>query len=349
MHLNMHLALAESIQQSVQRFAGAVGSGGSGPRCSLDPSIDSKNALHKPNLILPTFDPTASRAAGHPVVRFPEQLRMHPALGELGLPELMGEINEAAQLEDRSVAEPILVTTDGIILGGFGRWRLALLKGIREVHCIEYAIGEEDAIQFILNHCKPQQGWNAFVRIQLALTLEPTFQRRALDHMKAGGKYKGSSKLTEPERLDVRSEIAVAAGACVGNVTKVKQLLATACGDLQDALRNGELRIHRAWLWRDMSAENQRRALMAYRSDKGVKKTIRRLVSKHKPKDPVLVEGLELAGLARRLSRLQSPQLDSVTVAVINVPGEAVFVTAELLQLLPAQEELLISCVAESR
>jgi hypothetical protein len=298
--------------------------------------------------ILPSSGSIAVPPLERLTVRFAEQLRIHPALEELDLPELVREINEAALLEDRSIAEPILVTTDGIILGGFGRWRLALLKGIREVPCVEYAIGEDDAIQFILNHCKPQQGWNAFVRIQLALSLEPAFQRRALDHMRAGGKYKGSSKLTEPERLDVRSEIAAAAGASVGNVTKVKQLLATACGELQDALRNGELRIHRAWRWRDISAENQRRALMAYRGEKGVKNTIRRLVSRHKPKNPVSLEGLELAGIARRLSRLQSPQLNSVVVAVVNVPGKAVFVTEELLRLLPTQEEMPILCVAES-
>jgi hypothetical protein len=286
---------------------------------------------------------------GRPVVRVPELLRLHPALAELGLIELVGEINEAAQMKGQLAAEPILITTNGIILSGFGRWQLAVLEDRKEVHCIEYPIGVEDAIQFILNRCKPQQGWNAFVRIQLALTLEPTFQRQALDHMRAGGKYKGSSKLTDPDRLDVRSEVAATAGVSVGNVTKVKQLLATACGELQAPLRNGELRIHRAWLWRDMSAEKQRRALMAYRGEKGVKNTIRRLVSRHKPKNPVSVEGLELAGLTRRLSQLQGANLRSVAVAAVDVPGRAVFVTEELLQLLPAQEELPISCVAESR
>jgi hypothetical protein len=282
------------------------------------------------------------------VVRVPELLRLHPALAELGLIDLVGESNEATQMRDHLAAEPILITTNGIILSGFGRWRLAVLENRKEVHCIEYPIGEEDAIEFILSHCKPRRGWNAFVRIQLALILEPTFQRRALDHMRAGGRYKGSSKLTEPERLDVRSEIAAIAGVSVGNVTKVKQLLATACAELQDALRNGELSIHRAWLWRELSSRDQRRALMLYRGERGVKKTVRRLISKRMSKNPGSAESLGLADLARRLSQLQTPQLSCVSVAAVKVPGKAVFVSEDLLQILPAQEELPISCAAES-
>lgn len=164
----------------------------------------------------------------------------------------------------------------------------------------------------------------------------------------AGGRTKGSSKLTEAERVDVRSEIAAAAGVSLGNVTKVKQVMATTCTELQDALRGGEVSIHRGWLWREMSSENQRRALMLYRGEKGVKRTIRRLISKHMSKNAVSAESIGFAGLARRLSQLQSPHLSSVAVAAVDVPGKALFVTEELLRLLPAQEELLISCVAES-
>jgi hypothetical protein len=79
-----------------------------------------------------------------------------------------------------------------------------------------------------------------------------------------------------------------------------------------------------------------------------VRKTIRHLISKHMSKNPVSAESLRLASLVGRLLQLQSPHLSSVAVAAVNVPGKAVFVTEELLQLLPAQEELPISCVAES-
>jgi hypothetical protein len=192
------------------------------------------------------------------------------------------------------------------------------------------------------------EGLNAFCRILLALDLELWFREQARVNQSAGGRSKGSSTLTEAERVDVRSEIAAAAGVSVGNVTKVKQVITNACTELQEALRSGEISIHRAWLWREMSSENQRRALMLYRGERGVRKTIRRLIAKHISKNPASAESLGLAGLARRLLQLQSPHLSSVAIAAVDVPGKAVFVTEELLQLVPAQEELPISCVAES-
>ena len=244
--------------------------------------------------------------------------------------------------------EPLIITRNRTIIDGYCRWEIARRQGRTTVTCIEYDLTEEEALRWLLYRHRRVEGLNAFCRILLALDLELWFREPARVNQSAGGRTKGSSKLTEAERVDVRSEIAAAAGVSLGNVTKVKQLMTTACTELQDALRNGEVSIHRAWLWREMSSENQRRELMLYRGERGVKKTIRRLISKHMSKNPVSAESLGLAGLARRLSQLQGPHLSSVVVAAVKVPGKAVFVTEELLQLLPAQEELLIPCVAES-
>ena len=69
-----------------------------------------------------------SRAEGRPVVRSPEQLRLHRALEELGWIGVIDEFNDAARLTNPSVTEPILITTNGTILAGFGRWRLAVFE-----------------------------------------------------------------------------------------------------------------------------------------------------------------------------------------------------------------------------
>ena len=77
-----------------------------------------------------SFNPTTpSRIEGRQVVRSPQQLRSHPALDRLGWSGGIREFNEAARLTNLSVTEPILITTNGIILAGFGRWRSALLDG----------------------------------------------------------------------------------------------------------------------------------------------------------------------------------------------------------------------------
>jgi hypothetical protein len=277
-----------------------------------------------------------------------EELRLHPSYERQGLAVSPSRLSALAESGDFALHEPLMITRNRTIIDGYCRWELARRQGRTTVTCIEYDLTDEEALHWLLYRHRRVEGLNAFCRILLALDLEPWLREKAQSHQQLGGRRKGSSNLTEAERVDVRSEIAAAAGVSLGNVTKVKQVMTAACTELQDALRNGEVSIHRAWLWREMSSENQRRALMLYRGEKGVKTTIRRLISNHMSKNPVSPESLGLAGLARRLLQLQSPHLSSVAVAAVAVPGKAVFVTEELLQLLPAQEELPISCFAES-
>lgn len=277
-----------------------------------------------------------------------EELRPHAAYERHRFAVSPSRLSALAERGVCAFNDPIIIARNRTIIDGRCRWELARREGRTTVTCIEYDLTEEEALRWLLYRHRRVEGMNAFCRILLALDLELWFREQARVNQSAGGRIKGSSKLTEAERVDVRSEIAVAAGVSLGNVTKVKQVMATACTELQDALRGGEVSIHRAWLWREMSSDNQRRALMLYRGEKGVKKTIRRLISKHMSENAVFAESIGFAGIARRLSQLQSPHLSSVAVAAVDVPGKALFVTEELLRLLPAQEELPISCVAES-
>src|ERR1039458_1533635 len=145
--------------------------------------IRSSRAEDVPSGVPPqSFNPTAvSRLEGSPVVRSPEQLRLHHALEELGWTGAIDEFNDAARLTNPSVTEPILITTNGTILAGFGRWRSAVFDGRHAINCIEYPLSEDEALQFIISHHQPHRGWNAFIRILLALKLEPYFQKKALD------------------------------------------------------------------------------------------------------------------------------------------------------------------------
>ena len=102
---------------------------------------------------------------------------------------------------------------------------------------------------------------NDFSRILLALDLEPELKEKARQNQSLGGQGKGSSNLTEAARLDVRNAIAKIAGVSVGNITKVKQVLAAAPPNIISALRGRELSIHRAWSWCKLSAENQENLL----------------------------------------------------------------------------------------
>jgi hypothetical protein len=141
----------------------------------------------------------------------------------------------------------------------------------------------------------------------------------------------------------VRSRIAKVAGASAGNVTKVKQLIAAADTGILEALRNEEITIHRAWLWRAMPADERRLRLLSYRGEKGVGKAIRGLLSKHVSKRLANPQAtVEMPSLVRRFSQLDAHELSSVAAAVLKFPGKAIFITEELLKSLPAQEELAL-------
>ena len=72
-------------------------------------------------------------------------------------------------------------------------------------------------------HHQTRRWWNAFVRIRLALKLEPCLQRTALDNKRAGGKYKGWANLPGVRRIDVRQELASTAAVGLGTSATLKR------------------------------------------------------------------------------------------------------------------------------
>jgi hypothetical protein len=272
-----------------------------------------------------------------------DDLHPHPAYARHNLGVSASKLSALAQVGDLAFREPLVISRTGTIIDGHARWELARRQGHSMLPCIEYRLSEEEALQWLVQRHGRSDHLNAFCRILLALELEPWLTEQARSHQQAGGQNKGSSKLTEADRLDVRSRIARVAGASTGNVTKVKQLIAAADPEILQALRGGEIVIHRAWLWRALPLAEQRRALMSYRGEKGVAKTIRIILSKHVSKTPAHpVATVEMPNLVRRFSQLDPRELSSLAAAVLNFPGKAIFITEELLKSLPAQEDLAL-------
>ena len=222
-----------------------------------------------------------SRSQGRPVIRSLGQLRLHCALDELGWTGVIDEFNAANRLKEQSVPEPILITTNGTILAGFGRWRSALFDDLHEINCIEYPLTENEALQYIISHHQPQRGWNDFVRICLALTLESYFQQKAFDNMRAGGKHKGSTNLSEADCIDVRQEIAKVAGTGTGNVSKVKAIRQSSHPNIIIGLQNGLLRIHRAWQWCKLPKLQQQEEFARYEEERFRRKLVREISVEH--------------------------------------------------------------------
>lgn len=276
------------------------------------------------------------RLDGHPVVRSPEQLRLHRALDELDWVGMIGELNEAVRLKNSSVAEPILITMNGTILAGFGRWRSAVFDGRHEINCIEYSLSEDEALQFIIRHHQPQRGWNAFTRIRLALTQEPYFQQQALENMRAGRKYKGLANLPEAQHIDVREEIASAAGVGARNVGNVKTILRNAHPRLITALLNGTLTINGAMPLCKLPKAEQLERFIRQSEDREINKVIRQSVARLKEKTISPDVGAVLDALQQQEAR----QPGSVLLQVGRFQRTVVLIGQDLLSGPYSQKEL---------
>jgi hypothetical protein len=279
---------------------------------------------------------------GRLVTLHPDELHPHPSYTRHSLTVHAYQLSAVAELGDLAFRDPLIITHDHIILDGCARWTLARLQGRSALTCIEYEMSELEALQSLLQRHRRSSGLNDFIRICLALELEPFLKLKGRAKQQAGGKNKGSSILTEAARLDVRKEIARIAGVSVGNVTKVKQLTTNPHPGIIKALREKELSIHRAWLWSKLTPEEQEEKLWLNQTKGGIHKTIRHLLSPHLPKSTR--PALAVSDLIKLVSSLQSGNLGPVKVIPITIPGKIVLVTEELFRSLDAEEALALAC-----
>jgi hypothetical protein len=274
--------------------------------------------------------------AGHPAVRSLEGLHTHPALLDLNGVDLATELNESERVRNQ-VTTPILISSDGTVLSGFGLWRSALLHGEQEIQCIEYVLSEEEALQFILACHGPRRAWNAFVRTRLALTLEPYFQRRALDNMRNGGKYKGSAKLPNPQHIDVRRQMAGIAGVGARNVSNVKIILASAHTRLLTALANGTLTINKALALCKLPRADQPEAFTQSIEERDLGNVIRRSLTRGGQQEPCL----ESTSMLTAFQLCESRHPGSVVVKRSPRGHTTISVSNELLDKVDLQRGLL--------
>lgn len=279
-----------------------------------------------------------------------EQLRPHPAYTATSLIVPAGKLANLMGLGDAVFATPLVTTASGIIIDGHARLEVARRQHRQTVSCLEYEVSDIEALQLLIATHRQSNDFNTFARVGLALHLEASLRERARDHQGQGGRNKGSSTLTEAERLDVRSEIGRIAAASAGTVTKVKQVLNVAVPDLLEALRVGEVSIDRAWQWSGLEAYKQREALRAHKTAKGVRKTIRTLLARQarssvpRPFSPLQVVSSELSDILAEISN--TARTVEVVVAPFDAPGNFLVVSHELYKSLNAQRELNLRCPA---
>ena len=263
---------------------------------------------------------------GRLVYRAPEQLRPHPVYLDVCGP-MATRKTPHSPAGSTPVIAPLLTTKDGLILDGHERWAVARHQQRRTLACIEYDLTDEAALLFMLDQHRRADRLNAFGRIVMALALEPHWRAQARQRQRQGGTEKLSSTLTKAGAIDVRATLARAAGVGAGNVTKVKQLLDTATPAMRDALRRGEISIHRAWQWRRLEPARQNAQLDQYRHHKDIRHTIGHLLRKHRDEQD---NAFTIEQLAARLAGPTRGGLAHVTLLVVDLPGPALIATRDL-------------------
>jgi hypothetical protein len=265
-----------------------------------------------------------------------DELRCHPSYRRHNLSVTASQLAAVSARGELAFRDPIVITRDRVVVDGYARWELARRQRREIVQCLEYELTEEESLKWLLQRHRRQAGLNSFLRILLALDLEGSLQEKARANQQVGGQKKGWSNLTKAQRVVVRSQVAAAAGTSSGSVTKVKQFLNSIQPELQEALRRGEISIHRAWLWRALPPTAQLEALTLYRSKKGVGKAIREALSRHQA--GITPASLAPVDLAKFLTNASGPK---VSVIPIKVPGRTVFLSEELMEVLKLQQQEL--------
>jgi len=270
----------------------------------------------------------SANAASRPVrliVRDTATLRPHAAYVEVVGPISATRIAEVSR-QPGSSNEPVAITQDGTIVDGHARWQAAMGQGLTNLPCLEHNLTDDEALAMLIARHSRSDTLNAFCRVALALLLEPQFKAAAIERLKTTRGSQHPSSLTNPDRLDVRRDIARVARVSTGNVTKVKQLLKECIPEVIGPLRQGAVSIHQAWQWRHLPRNQQRDALWAHQHRVAIDHTIRRLITQHVQTQ----RGSTTVGDVNDVVAKLIARARSFAFVVADVPGQALVITREL-------------------
>jgi hypothetical protein len=219
------------------------------------------------------------------------------------------------------------------------------MQGRTTIECLEFDLSEDEALRRLLLCHRPSPGFEPFTRIAMARDLAISLRQKALQHQQAGGKNKGSSKLTEAERLEVRKKIALVAGVSVGTLSHALEVLRMGDTEILRALYNDEIKIDRAWRWSKESCLRQRDNLKLYRRRRGMERIAQKLVARQLKKlksQPRLARRWKNATLSEIICRLGSlaPEvLGAVDVIFIKASVPILALSEDIAQRLGFREE----------
>lgn len=262
-----------------------------------------------------------------------EQLRPHPSYLRHKFSVSSSRLASLKRDSDVVFQSPIIATREGIIIDGYARYELARQENRETILCLEYDLNDEDAVRWLVQTHWPSKGMNSFCRSLLALDLEPPLQEKARSNQQIGGQKKGSSDLTEAQKVEVRAEIAAIADVSTGSLTKAKQIATHAEPVIKNATKSGEITIHKAWQWSQHPHDHQLKKLEQFRSCKGVQFVSRKLIQKHVAR--IAANELvphSLGDVVKPLIPNRLSLMDTILVSEIDQPGRVAYFTKDALR-----------------
>ena len=300
--------------------------------------------LTNPPALAPLQHQQPIPTGGRLVARRIDELNAHPTYVRHRIAVSTSRLSAVIALGEPAFRIPLLISSTGVIIAGDERYAVARDLGRVTIACLEFDVDEDDSLRWLIELNRDAEGLDAFQRILLALDFEPKFQDAAAANQRAGGQLKGSLKLATASAIDVRTEIAKVAGVCSANVGKVKYLLTHAIPEIQEAVRDGELSIHRAWLLSKEPPGAQVEVLRRHRLNKGLLQSIGRHVSSRKRRmvaSDNQTEAFAPDYSATLLNNLTNAvRLGTVAVTPVNHAGSEIFVPQHLIDAFRIRQEV---------
>jgi hypothetical protein len=271
------------------------------------------------------------------VQRSPKKLRIHPILAGKNIERSLARISAVAGISNPSSLDPIWITQENLVLKGVVELDRAIKANLETVSCVELVLDEERQIRWILDHHRKTKDYEDFVRIEIALDLKPFILQRAKENKRLGGRFKGSAKLPEAERIDTRAEIAKAADVAPRQVSRAEGLLRDAKPELLEALRSGEIKINRACTWLKENPKNQLDRLSEFRVFREHAKTIAGLMRKHRAKPHPPERNLDSRQIGAALAAADPASHLQIMVLPRTIQGSYLLLSEDLMQSIQTQ------------
>ena len=156
--------------------------------------------------------------------------------------------SEISQLEENvlqyGIQDPLKVWND-ILIDGHNRYSIA------QKHGLDFKVEEmnfdsrADVIDWIIKNQFGRRNISTYDRVVLALKLKPVIAAKAKENQ---GERTDLTCVRNQTKVDTKKEIAKIAGVSHDTVAKVEKIEQFASSSVKDALKNGEISIHSAYM-----------------------------------------------------------------------------------------------------